>query len=173
MNIQPKQWCIIKTDTRKELIAEEILKRVGITVSVPIEEKERKNGRRAKTKPGAKHEPVILKYALFSRYVFIDAQDLNIDRIRDAPTVRGFVMDGDRLAKVSDVQLSAFKTPIAAPLNRHRGFQARVEVRIKTGPFKTFEAVIDSVRQGVAELTVYLFGRPTIVRIGLDELELV
>ena len=173
MSIQPKQWCIIKTDTRKELVAEEILKRVGLTVSVPIEEKERKPGRRAKSKPGVKHEPIILKYALFSRYVFVDAHGLNIDRIRDAPTIRGFVMDGGKLAKVSDVQLSAFKNPINAPLNRHRPFRENVEVRIKSGPFKTFEAVIQNVRQGLAELQLSLFGRPVTVRIGLDELELI
>ena len=51
------------------------------------------------------------------------------------------------------------------------GFVAGMSVRVRVGAFKDFVAVLDAVGASGGQLTVQIFGRPTPLRLPLNQLE--
>lgn len=164
-------WYILRCGGGTEFRARDALFDLGCDAFVPIEIKWRARWLR---KPKA-HE-----YPRFPRYLFVHCSPPYWPPLTDWPLsqwVRGVLCDFATgrplpLPPADMERLRAEDGHVVPPtVSLHKGLMVGQQVRIRYGPFASFEATLDAIDEQGAAMTVHIFGRPTPVRQPLGWLE--
>lgn len=132
-------WICVQTKSGRELQVESDLVSAGYAVYLP----------RKRTDLRTRRNRKIIIEALYPCYLFVQMQDgiTDIHPIKRTDDVMRLVQFGGNLAKVSDTLINALKS-LEDGQGVHESkhdFTAGDLVRVKTGPFKEYQAVIQSL----------------------------
>jgi transcription antitermination factor NusG len=153
-------WYILRCGAGTEFRARDALCDSGFSAYLPIEKKWRATlfGRRS----------IEVDYPRFPRYLFVRvAPPLwpPFGRWPLSAFVRGVLgMNGEpvRLAPGELERLQAEDGQLVVPVTSlHKAFVPGMQVRVRLGPFASFEAALDAIDERGAHLTLQMLGRPT------------
>lgn len=153
-----KQWFVVHTQARQELVAEQQLIAQGFEVYVPRFKKITRHARKTRETLAP----------LFPRYIFLNL-DLDTARWRSINGTRGVayvLTHADQPAMIADKIISALKAQENAegivPVSSVAVFAAGDKVRVLEGPFKDHTAVFSQLddKQRVQLLLTFM-GRET------------
>ncbi len=115
---------------------------------------------------------------LFPGYVLIRMvlDDDTWSLVRNAPKVTGFLGPGGRPTPIPDAEAERIREQMQRGAEAPRPaieFVPGDRVRVKEGPFATFEGVVEEVDEakGRVKVSVSIFGRSTPVELEYDQLE--
>lgn len=162
-------WYILRCGAGLEFRARDALRDSGWDVFLPLERKWRSTlfGRR----------PIEVGYPRFPRYLFLNTTPPRWPVWGRWPLsmIRGVLgMDGEPvpLAQGEFQRLLAEDgTTVVPAASLHRAYVPGMQVRVRHGPFESFEATLDMIDEAGARITVQLFGRPTPAPLPLTWLE--
>lgn len=187
-------WSILRVDPRMVRKVTESLTEQGLSVYAPMETYEQ---RRRVFKAGRERIELVAKdRPLLGAYVFalLDS-DYALDAARDNKAVREVMCRDGRPVKVPGLVIGSFalaeachafdptwKPPKVKSRTPKRGgrrrkvresrFEAKTRVHLKAGPFAGFSGlVMRASRDERIEVLVTVFGRPTPVEIGEQDVE--
>lgn len=189
-------WHLAMARGGREQAVKEFLSRFGFDVYFPMTRIFRvvplRQLSRAQRANGAKMKKAVLR-PVFPGYVFVRFDPSRAWRTRlDAAGVRGLVCNGDLPAAIPDAMIGNIRDQevdgaVPGPVLMRQLFQIGETVRITTGPFAQFNAVIEELPRDLAEqlrtgkiedidesrrvsLAVHLFGRLTPVSVAISEI---
>ena len=164
-------WYVAITKPRHEKVVEEMLRKKGVEVFLPITEHVRKyrSGRK------------IVRLPLFPRYLFVrfDPKDkLRYHRILDIPSLQGFIRSkspGGILIPASNEEVESLKVLVASnlPVAVFHDMEEGQKVRVLEGPLKGAIGVISHIDKEQWKLTVNvtLLGQSVSVTLGPTQVE--
>lgn len=114
----------------------------------------------------------------FPGYVLIRMQltDDTYHLVKDTPKVTGFLGPQGRPSPISDVEADRILNQVREGVERprpHIQFEIGEEVRVKDGPFTSFNGMVEDVDEERARLkvSVSIFGRATPVELEYSQVE--
>lgn len=155
-------------DTIRELAAQKGLAHLIEEVLVPTEEVvEVKRGKRTTTE-----RRVFPGYVLIKMVLNDDTWSL----VKNTPKVTGFLGPGGKPVPIPEAEAERIRQQLEKGVERPRPaieFLPGDRVRVKEGPFATFEGVVEEVDEakGRVKVAVSIFGRSTPVELEYDQLE--
>lgn len=171
VDVEGVVWRVATCAPSEALALAEDLEALGWRVCCPIG---RKVVQQARLGPGKRGRKVIA-YPVFAGYLFVGEVDEPLTK-RAHGRISGVVSDLSGPLRVSKDAIKAISDAECRGkwdhTQRVAKFATGATVRITSGPFADFQAVVEGVEQsGVLRLSAMIFGRPTIVR--ADPLEIV
>ena len=116
---------------------------------------------------------------LFPGYIFVRMKltDSLASCIRNTPRVLGF-LGGDAPQPVADSEVEALIQRASAPtetLEKKQSLEVGQMVRVASGLFSGMEGLVETVDElkQRAKLSISILGRPTLVELGFDQIEIV
>jgi transcriptional antiterminator RfaH len=160
-----KQWYAVYTHPRGETIAVENLLRQGFEVFCPRYLKRRNHARKIETVPAP----------LFPRYIFItfDAADAAWRVVRSTRGVVDLVRNRQDPAPVPKTIIEEIRKREDengfVTLARHVKLGRGDKIRIETGPFASYEAIFEAMRDNERVVALLsLLGRQVVVNVPVD-----
>lgn len=160
-----KQWFAVYTHPRGEAVAEENLLRQGFEVFFPRYLKRRSHARRVETVPAP----------LFPRYVFMafNPAEAGWRVVRSTRGVVDLVRNRHDPAPVPDAIIEEIRKRQDEAgfvvLARHIKFGRGDKIRIETGPFASYEAIFETMRDNERVVALLsLLGRQVVVNVPVE-----
>ncbi len=164
-------WYVAITKPRHEKVVEDMLRKKGVEVFLPISQQIRRyrSGRR------------IVKLPLFPRYLFVrfdPKETLLYHRILDVPSLQGFIRtksSGGMLLPAADEEVESLKLIVASeiPVAVFNEMEEGQKVKVLEGPLKGAIGVISHIDRDQLRLTVNvtLLGQSVSVTLGPTQVE--
>ncbi len=164
-------WYVAITKPRHEKVVEDMLRKKGVEVFLPISEQVRKyrSGRK------------IVRLPLFPRYLFVrfdPREKLLYHRILDVPSLQGFIKSkssGGLLLPASDEEVDSLRVIVASdiPVAVFNDMEEGQRVRVLEGPLKGAIGVISKIDREEWRLSVNvtLLGRSVAVTFTPTQVE--
>ncbi|MEW6026255.1 MAG: transcription termination/antitermination protein NusG [Planctomycetota bacterium] len=174
-----KNWYVVITPTNKEEFTmnalEERIKSKGMesVISKVLVPKERITEIRGKQKK-------VVERKKYPGYVFVETEDMNEQVwlfVKETPGVTNFLGDRKptpvRAPEIEQILLGDATTSSGAEADIKIKFKKGENVKIKEGPFETFEGVVDEIipSKGMVKVNIIVFNRPTSVELGYWQIE--
>lgn len=160
-----KQWYAVYTQPRGEAIAQENLERQGFEVFFPRYLKRRSHARKVEMVPAP----------LFPRYIFMScrAQEGGLRVVRSTRGAIDLVRSGDEPVSVpasiiDEIQERQNEDGYVV-LGLHIKFGRGDRIRIDSGPFASYEAIFESMRDNERVIALLsLLGRKVLVNVPVE-----
>ena len=160
-----KQWYAVYTQPRGEAIATENLERQGFEVFFPRYLKRRSHARKIEMVPAP----------LFPRYIFIayGIEDRGLRVVRSTRGAIDLVRNGDEPVAVPAAIIEEIRKRQDdsgyVVLALHVKFGKGDRIRIEAGPFASYEAIFESMRDNERVIALLsLLGRKVLVNVPVD-----
>ncbi|MBI5778683.1 MAG: transcription termination/antitermination factor NusG [Planctomycetes bacterium] len=173
-----KNWYVVITPTNKEEFTrnalEERIKSKGMesTIFKVLVPKERITELRGKQKK-------VVERKKYPGYVFVET-DMSEQVwlfVKETPGVTNFLGDRNptpvKAPEIEQILLGDATTSSGAEADIKIKFKKGENVKIKEGPFETFEGVVDEIipSKGMVKVNIIVFNRPTSVELGYWQIE--
>ncbi len=164
-------WYVAITKPRHEKVVEDMLRKKGLEVFLPISEQIRryKSGRK------------VVKLPIFPRYLFVrfdPREKMLYHRILDVPSLQGFIKSkgsGGILLPAQDEEIESIRVMVAShlPIMVLSGIETGQRVKVLDGPLKGAIGVIERIDEEQWKLTVNvtLLGRSISVVLSPTQVE--
>jgi transcription antitermination factor NusG len=160
-------WYVLRTQSKRELAAHEMLRDRGITSMVPMEHRLVRPSRHSKRRE-------LRSRPLMFGYLFLRAEaELPWQEIRDVPDIRGFIaQDGEPYAlPPSDVErLLSLSSVSAADNDPDKPIRPGDEAVIISGPFAGRTIKVDDIVGQRVRMLMEIFGSTKIVELPVAAL---
>ena len=174
---EPLLWFVVLVPPQRELVVERILTMCGWRVLLPLVYRYRRVNSRQRLKKR-------MAYVVASRYVFLGVpkgEPFPWARLLKLDLTNGVLsFEGAPVGLSQEVMLQlwarmrqADAKPIPSAVRLNRGLEAGDMAVITNGPFRTFEAQLESIDRGRSQVEVNLFGQKLKVEVSLSDLEAV